>query len=83
MHPFISNKQVLKKVKVPSRAARRMVRVARARVVVRAGVPLDLTTQRAILDLNLTLDLPPDLDLPLDLETIALTLPRKNTTTRE
>ena len=82
------NKQVLnpkeRKVKVLSRAARVMARIARARVVVRAGVPLDLKTQSQQ-DLDLSLN--QDLDLSLDQETktqIALTLPpQKDTTTRE
>ena len=71
-------------MKVLSRAARVMARIARARVVVRAGVPLDLKTQS-----QQDLDLSPnqDLDLSLDLETktpqIALTLPQATTTTRD
>ena len=82
-------------MKVPSRNARVRARVARARVVVRAGVPLDLKTriacqdlktQIACQDLSLDLNLVQDLDLDLSLETktqIALALPQATTTTRE
>ena len=78
-------------MKVPSRAARVRARVARARVVVRAGVPLDLKTRIACQDLKTQiacqdLNLVQDLDLDLSLETktqIALALPQANTTTRE
>lgn len=80
-------------MKVPSRVARVRARVARARVVVRAGVPQDLKTQSRDLDLktqsrdlSLDLNLVQDLDLDLSLETktqIALALPQANSTTRE